>query len=86
METRVRFTYNKRTGQVEEFSVEQEKTLPQQEHDKGHDRIAAEIGRVVERNPRIVETQQTGPSQPRQSSKGDTSGETARRPERDKSV
>lgn len=57
MEARVRFVYNKRTGAVEEFTVEQESTLPQADHNLSHDRLAAEIGGVIERTPRITEGQ-----------------------------
>ena len=54
METKVRFRFNKRTGEVE-FLVDQDSTLPHAEHDLAHDRIAAEIGRVIENLPRVVE-------------------------------
>jgi hypothetical protein len=57
MEAKVRFVYNKRTGAVEEFTVEQESTLPQADHNLSHDRLAAEIGGVIERTPRITEGQ-----------------------------
>lgn len=51
----VRFRFNKLTGEVEEFQVLQESNLPAREHDRQHERLAAEIGRVVERDPRIEE-------------------------------
>jgi hypothetical protein len=55
MQIKVRFRFNKRTGEVEEFHVDQESTLPSVEHDREHDRVAAEIGRVLERDPRVDE-------------------------------
>ena len=55
MESRVRFVFNKRTGEVEEFTVEQETVLPGPEHELSHDRLAREVGSVVERTPRITE-------------------------------
>jgi hypothetical protein len=56
MEVKVKFRFNKATGQVEIFEIDDwESTLPHAEHNREHDRIAAEIGNVVERDPRIVE-------------------------------
>lgn len=54
METKVKFRFNKRTGDVE-LVVDQESTLPDAAHDAAHDRVAAEIGRVIERLPRVIE-------------------------------
>lgn len=52
MATRVRFRFNKVTGEVEEFLVDdQDRRLPEAEHD----RIASEVGRFVAVNPRIRE-------------------------------
>ena len=55
MQVKVRFRFNKLTGEVEEFQVDQDSTLSAVEHDREHDRIAAEIGRVIERDPRVDE-------------------------------
>ncbi len=57
MPTRVRFRFNKATGEVEEFLVDdQDQTLPEAEHD----RIAAAVGAVVAASPRILEVQPGG--------------------------
>ena len=56
MDVRIRFRFNKATGQVEAFEIDDENsTLPSAEHNREHDRIAAEIGRVIERNPHVIE-------------------------------
>lgn len=60
METTVKFRFNKRTGEVE-LVVDQESTLPDAEHDVAHDRVAAEIGRVIERLPRVIEVTASDP-------------------------
>ncbi len=52
MPTHVRFRLNKITGEVEEFLVDdQDRNLPEAEHD----RIAAEVARVISRRPLIHE-------------------------------
>lgn len=51
MRVRVSFRVNTRTGQVEQFLVEDTGTGLEPEHDGQHDRIAYEVGRVVERRP-----------------------------------
>jgi hypothetical protein len=51
MRVRVNFKVNRETGEVEEFLVEDISTEPEDEHDAAHDRIAVEIGKVVERRP-----------------------------------
>lgn len=61
METKVKFRFNKRTGEVE-LLLDQVSTLPSSEHDAEHDRIAAEIGRVLERLPRVTEVLPGDPS------------------------
>jgi hypothetical protein len=59
MPTRIRFRLNKLTGEVEEFLVDdQDRTLPEAEHE----RIAAEVGRVIARNPALEEV--LGPPTP----------------------
>jgi FtsH ternary system domain X3 len=51
MATRVRFRFNKLTGEIEEFLVDdQDRQLPESEHD----RIAAEVARMVAVNPGIA--------------------------------
>jgi hypothetical protein len=56
MKVQVRFRFNKETGEVEDFLIDdQASQLPEAEHNREHDRIATDIGRVVERHPRIQE-------------------------------
>ncbi len=74
MPVHVRFRLNKLTGEVEEFLVDdQDRNLSEAEHD----RIAAEVARVVTRNPMIREVPPNSnvPSTSRteqDSAKGDT--------------
>jgi hypothetical protein len=52
MPTHVRFRINKITGEVEEFLVDdQDRTLPEAEHD----RIATVVAQTITRNPMIHE-------------------------------
>jgi hypothetical protein len=56
MKVRVKFRFNAKTGEVETFEIDDEgSTLAEAEHNQQHDRISAEIGNLVERNPRILE-------------------------------
>jgi len=56
MEVKVHFRFNRRTGEVEAFEIDDVNSgLPWDEHNREHDRIASEIGNLVERNPQIVE-------------------------------
>ncbi len=57
MDVKVRFRFNKKSGQVEMFEVDHEgpKNQSEAEHNREHDRIAAELGRVIERNPHVTE-------------------------------
>ncbi|MEM7578407.1 MAG: hypothetical protein AAF316_00900 [Cyanobacteria bacterium P01_A01_bin.80] len=57
MDVKVRFRFNQVTGEVEIFEITDEgnMTLPEAEHNREHDRIAAELGNVIERNPRVTE-------------------------------
>jgi hypothetical protein len=56
MKVRVKLRFNKLTGEVEEFMVDdEEQRLPEAEHNREHDRIAAEIGGVLEQHPRVRE-------------------------------
>ncbi|TKD03182.1 hypothetical protein [Polyangium fumosum] len=57
MPTLVRFRFNKVTGEVEEFLVDdQDRHLPEAEHD----RIAAEVGQFVAAFPRLREVAPEG--------------------------
>lgn len=51
MRVRVNFRVNTDTGDVEEFLIEDISTEAEPEHDAVHDRIAHEVGKVVERRP-----------------------------------
>ena len=51
MRVRVVFRVDTTTGQVEEFLVEDISTQVEPEHDATHDRLAYEVGKVVERRP-----------------------------------
>lgn len=57
MDLKVRFRFNTATGEVEVFDVIDDgpMRLPEAEHNREHDRAAAEIGNVLERNPRVDE-------------------------------
>lgn len=48
---KVNFRVNVATGDVEEFLIEDISTEREPEHDAVHDRIAHEVGTVVERRP-----------------------------------
>ena len=57
MKVRVKLRFNKLTGEVEEFRVD-DQDLPypsEAEHNREHDRVAAEIGSVLEPHPRVTE-------------------------------
>jgi len=51
MRVRVNFRVNTETGEVKEFLIEDISTEAEPEHDAVHDRIAVEVGKVVERRP-----------------------------------
>ncbi len=57
MEVKVKFRFNKATGEVEVFDVEDTgpMTRSASEHNREHDHVAAEIGRVLERHPHVTE-------------------------------
>lgn len=57
MDVRVRLRINKVTGEVEQFEVDDVGTmrLPEAEHNRQHDRIAADLGNVLERNSHVFE-------------------------------
>ena len=51
MRVRVNFRVNTETGEVEEFVIEDVGTEREPEHEAIHDRIATDVGKVVERRP-----------------------------------
>jgi hypothetical protein len=51
MRVRVHFSVDTETGEVAQFVVEDISVEPEPEHDAAHDRIAYEVGKVVERRP-----------------------------------
>ena len=57
MDVKVKFRFNQITGEVEIFEVTDEgiMVLSEAEHNREHDRIAAELGNLIERNPQIME-------------------------------
>ncbi len=57
MKVRVKLRFNKVTGEVEEFLVDDQDMpmLSEADHNRQHERIAAEIGNVIERHPRVTE-------------------------------
>lgn len=57
MQVKVRFRFNKSTGEVEVFEIADEGpvTSALSEHNATHDRIAGEIGALVSRAPDISE-------------------------------
>ncbi len=63
MTVHVRFRFNKRTGEVEEFLVDdQDRNLP----DSEHERVALAVGQVLAVHPQLREVQgvQTVPTPP----------------------
>lgn len=69
MRVRVKLRFNKLTGEVEEFLVDDYglPLLPEAEHNSEHDRIAAAVGRVLERHPRVTEAPPGAPEPRRES-------------------
>jgi hypothetical protein len=56
VQVRVRFRYRADTGEVELFEVDDLHTGPRQaDHDARHDRAAADVARIIERNALIEE-------------------------------
>jgi len=51
MRVRVVFRVDVKTGDVQEFLIEDISTGTEPEHDATHDRIAHEVGKVIERRP-----------------------------------
>ncbi len=62
MDVKVRSRFNKVSGEVERFEVEQDSRLPYDAHEREHDRVAAEIGALLERFPRVTELPGDGPA------------------------
>ena len=61
MSVKVHFRFNKATGEVEEFLVDDaDRTLPEAEHE----RVALAFGRVVARFPELVEVGPEAPPPP----------------------
>ena len=57
MDFRVRFRFNKTTGEVEIFEVSDEGTrqLDPEHHDRHHDEITGDLARLIDRDPEINE-------------------------------
>ena len=55
MDWNVRFRFNKATGEVEVFEVDYASTGSEEVHNREHDALAAELGGLLERAPRVVE-------------------------------
>ena len=63
MRVRVNFKVNAETGEVEEFLIEDISVELGPNHDATHDRIAHEVGKVVERRPAPMQViGETGPA------------------------
>ena len=73
MKVQVRFRFNKRTGEIEEFLIDDhDSNLSTAEHNRQHDQISNEVGCVIAQYPRIQEvassTLVTQPNQQSESS------------------
>ena len=57
MDFKIRFKFNSLTGEVELFEVDHEgdQVLSEEDHNTQHDNVASELGRLLERFPRISE-------------------------------
>jgi hypothetical protein len=56
MDLTIRFRFNKLTGEIEEFQVDAARDdRSNADHNAEHERLAAEIGRVVDGHPRLIE-------------------------------
>jgi hypothetical protein len=51
----VRLRFNKRTGEVEFVVEAPDSRLPEAEHNRRHDEVAAEVGRILEQHPLVDE-------------------------------
>jgi hypothetical protein len=72
--TLVRFRFNKATGEVEEFLVDdQDRHLPEAEHD----RIATEVGRFVAAYPRVIEVAPEGAAREARAVREEPEGEAS---------
>ena len=78
MKVRVKLRFNKVTGEVEEFLVDDQDmpVLSEAEHNRKHDHIAAEIGNVIERHPRVTEVLPADRATPVHEEPSPASGET----------
>src|SRR4051794_15566520 len=61
MEVKVQFRFNKVTGQMEFIVDDVDSRLPEAEHNREHERIATEIGRVIAQNPGLERLEELGP-------------------------
>lgn len=92
MRVRVEFRYNAETGEVELFQVDDiGRTTRVQDHDAVHEQIAFDLGRVLDRGPRVEEVvdvsrgRETLPAGRRaeaEAGEGDGDGDAVRRDER----
>lgn len=55
MEISVRFRFNRATGEVEEFTVDQSSNLSNEEHERIHRDNALAIGSILEPRPQVEE-------------------------------
>jgi hypothetical protein len=55
MEIKVRLRFNKRTGEIDCVVEAPDSPLPEAEHNRRHEQLAAEVGRILEQHPRVVE-------------------------------
>lgn len=62
MDIKVRFRFNKMTGDVEQFDVDQDEALPSREHHAEHDRLAADIGALLAQFPQISDIASGAPA------------------------
>ncbi len=88
MELNVRFRVNKTTGQVELFDVDHEgpQALDEAEHNRRHAQLAAEIGRQIERDPRVLEMREGVFPDPEAEPEETVDTGTQARPEQEKQV
>jgi hypothetical protein len=61
MDINVRLRFDKRTGEVE-VVVDGASHLPEAEHNRRHEQVAAEVGRILEQHPRLVEVAGEAPA------------------------
>ena len=79
MRVRVRFRLNSETGEVEEFRVDDLGQELSADHDAEHDRIAHEVGSVLEPRPLIEEVRRGGGPGDQPAYQSETADEEAER-------